>query len=215
MATPATGSQLEMKSSEMKPSAPSAPHYLLLSTSQSRCLGGDWRFVLESLESEQRMDVGDSEPETSGERLELMAVLRGLEALDQPSRVTLVTPSRYVARGIRFGLEAWRRNGWHWENHGEMVPIKDHDLWQRLDRAMRIHNVRIRHWTAAGAFGGSRPGATAARTASHRFASHPDRHAESRTRLVATVKRMLRRLRQAVDLGADLEPRADRCAQVA
>jgi ribonuclease HI len=127
----------------------STPHYLLLSTSQSRSIGGHWRFVLESLESDEQIDVRDSEPNTSGERLELMVVLRGLEALDQPSRVTLVTPSRYVVRGIRFGLEAWRQNGWHWENHGEMVPIKDHDLWQRMDQAMRIHDVRMRHWTAA------------------------------------------------------------------
>ena len=210
----------------------STHHYLLLSNSQNRCIGGHWRFVLESLENGDRMDVRDNEPETSGERLELMAVLRGLEALDQPSRVTLVTPSRYVARGIRFGLEAWRQNGWHWEHHGEMVPIRDHDLWQRVDQAMSIHDVRMRHWTAASvaanrglrsenaalvavASGGSQPQSMAAHTASRRFAPQPASYAKAGLRLVAAVKTMLRRLLQAVDLGTDHESRAGRQAQAA
>ncbi len=201
--------------------ASAAPHYLLLSTS-----GRHWRFVLESLESDERMDVRASEPETSGERLELMAVLRGLEALDQPSRVTLVTPSRYVARGIRFGLEAWRQNGWHWEHHGAMVPIRDYDLWQRMDQAMSIHDVRMRHWTAAGVAvnrglrsectaSAAAASSMAARTTSRRFVPQPVSYDKPGLRLVAAVKIMLRRLLQAVDLGADLESRAGRQPQAA
>ena len=48
--------------------------------------------------------------------------------------MTLVTPSRYVKRGINYGLPEWGRNGWKWEHFGEMVPVKNRDLWQRLDR---------------------------------------------------------------------------------
>jgi ribonuclease HI len=130
------------------------PHYLMLTTCESKPIGGgraavgQWRFVLEALDADDRVDIRDCEPDVIGERLELLAVLRGLEALDQPSRVTMVTPSRYVIRGIRFGLETWKQNDWQWENHGEMVPVKDHDLWQRLDLAMRIHDIRLRHWNA-------------------------------------------------------------------
>ena len=132
--------------------ADTVPHYLLLSTCEPKSTPGEsagqWRFVLEALDGDDRVDIRDSEPGVFGERLELLAVLRGLEALDQPSRVTMVTPSRYVIRGIRFGLESWKQNGWHWEIHGEMAPVKDHDLWQRLERALQIHDVRFRHWNA-------------------------------------------------------------------
>jgi ribonuclease HI len=102
---------------------------------------GQWRFVLSAVDGTVLMDEGDTEPEDRGERLELLSVLRGLEALDQPSHVTVFTSSRYVRRGLAYGIGQWRRNGWTWEHFGEMVPIKNRDLWQRLDNAMRIHHV--------------------------------------------------------------------------
>ena len=78
----------------------------------------------------------------------------GLEALDQPSCVTLVTPSRYVKRGINYGLPEWGRNGWKWEHFGEMVPVKNRDLWQRLDRALKIHRIQGTAWRIDGAHTG-------------------------------------------------------------
>ena len=83
----------------------------------------------------------------------------GLEALEQPSRVTLVTSSRYVSRGLRFGLEEWRSNGWRWERDGRPVPIKNGDLWQRVDWALKFHRVRCRSWRidAAECFAGGEP----------------------------------------------------------
>ena len=92
------------------------------------------------------MVADDVEPDTYGERLELLTVIRGLEALDQPSRVTVMTPSAYVREGIRYGVAEWRRNGWRWEAFGQMIPVKHCDLWQRLDRALRFHHVECRHW---------------------------------------------------------------------
>jgi hypothetical protein len=73
-------------------------------------------------------------------------VIRGLEALDEPSRVTLVTSSRYVRRGLLYGLTEWRTNDWAWEWYGQMVPVKNRDLWQRLDRALEYHHVECRRW---------------------------------------------------------------------
>ena len=70
----------------------------------------------------------------------------GLEALEQPSRVTLITASKYVSRGLADGLQDWRENDWQWENHGAMVPIKNRDLWQRLDRALAFHRLECRAW---------------------------------------------------------------------
>lgn len=121
-----------------------SPHYLLLSESSSFVEPGRWRFVLRSADGRDNLVADDVEPEVRGERLELLAVVRGLEALDQPSRVTLITSSVYVSKGIRHGLGHWRQNGWQWEYYGEMVPVKNGDLWQRVDRAMRFHEVECR-----------------------------------------------------------------------
>ncbi len=130
-----------------------APHFLLFSESSQTPEPGRWRFVLRSSDGAQRVVADDVEPDARGERLELLTVVRGLEALGQPSRVTLVTPSPYIREGIRFGLAEWRRNGWRWEAFGQMIPVKNCDLWQRMDRALRFHEVDCRHWRIDGAHG--------------------------------------------------------------
>ena len=124
-----------------------SPHFLLFSEVVGEARRpGRWRFVLQSIGGQQHLAAEDSEPGTCASRLELLAVVRGLEALDQPSRVTLVTRSRYVARGIRRGLTQWRARRWRWERFGQLVPIRDHDLWQRIDQAMRFHEVDCCGW---------------------------------------------------------------------
>ena len=104
------------------------PHFLLYSDVARQANDASWRFVLESADGANTIEAADAEPDVRGERLELLAVVRGLEALDQPSSVTLVTDSRYVNGGLQFGLEEWRSNGWRWERFGEMVPIKNLDF---------------------------------------------------------------------------------------
>jgi len=129
-----------------------APHFLLFSETsryaaeRARRSRPQWRFVLESVEGGARLEAADEEPNVRGDRLDLLAVVRGLEALDQPSRVTLVTPSQYVSRGLRSGLDQWRETGWQWERFGEMTPITNGDLWRRVDRALHYHRVEVRTW---------------------------------------------------------------------
>lgn len=126
------------------------PHYLLYVTTSKEACRGDWRFALQAADGSARLEVADTEPAVRGERLELLAVVRGLEALEQPSRVTLVTASRYVRRGIAVGLADWRDNGWRWEAYGRWVPIKHLDLWQRLDHALSVHRVELREFRLDG-----------------------------------------------------------------
>jgi ribonuclease HI len=133
-----------------------APHFVLFSESKAvspPCDAGRggcdesaryWHFVLRTEEGSVALDVQDEEADASGERLALLAVVRGLEALPEPSRVTLVTTSGWIRRGLRFGLDSWRDHQWQWERFGKMAPIKNADLWQRVDRALRYHEVDCR-----------------------------------------------------------------------
>jgi ribonuclease HI len=123
------------------------PHYLLFSEATLEApYGGTWRFVLEQVGSAEALSASDFEAAECPERLELLAVVRGLEALDQGAKVTLVTKSRYVSRGLKRGLSDWRANGWRWERFGRVVPVRDHDLWRRVDRALQFHQIECRLW---------------------------------------------------------------------
>jgi ribonuclease HI len=140
--------QLALESHILKtsPMKVATPHYLLFSESCRQDDEGRWRFVLQTVDGSEQLEATDAEPDVNGDRLELLAVVRGLEALEQPSRVTLVTPSKYVNRGLALGLEDWRENNWEWEHYGEMVPVKNRDLWQRIDRALQFHELECRVW---------------------------------------------------------------------
>ncbi len=126
-----------------------APHYLLFTEAKyvsQPSPGGRWRFVLEQIGTATRFEEADTESGIRGERLQLLSVVRGLEALEQQSHVTLITSSKYVGRGIRRGISQWRKNNWQWEKFGTLTLIKNHDLWQRIDRAMAIHQINCRIW---------------------------------------------------------------------
>ncbi len=122
------------------------PRFLLFveGTPETDAAPGRWRFSIEGIETDLHLEADDSEPGVGLPRLELLALVRGLEALDQPSRVTLVTSSRTLGRGLRTGLTAWREADWQWERFGEMTPIKDADLWQRVDAALKFHQISSR-----------------------------------------------------------------------
>ncbi len=130
------------------------PHYLLFCDGNVSTNGenagsqrGRWRFVLENLLSGERIEATDQEVACAPDRSALVAVLRGLEALEQPSRVTLVTTSRYVTRGLQYGLTEWRDNDYSWEHFGAVQPIRNADIWKRIDRALAYHQVQCR-WMA-------------------------------------------------------------------
>jgi ribonuclease HI len=122
------------------------PHYLLFSETGHTEEPGKWRFVLRAAGSVEQFEACDQEPGVCGERLELLTVVRALESLDRPSRVTLMTPDPYIRQGLRFGLPEWRNSGWQWEFYGRMVPVKHSDLWQRMDRAMEFHQIELSKW---------------------------------------------------------------------
>ena len=74
--------------------------------------------------------------------MELLAAICALEALTEPARVDLTTDSQYVRQGITQWVQNWKRNGW---KTAQKQPVKNQDLWQRLDAAVAKHQVEW-HW---------------------------------------------------------------------
>ena len=78
------------------------------------------------------------EADTTNNRMELMAAISALEALTKPSALTIVTDSSYVKNGVTEWMHNWKRRNWRTATNG---PVKNLDLWQRLDAAQSRHNV--------------------------------------------------------------------------
>ena len=83
-------------------------------------------------------EINGAEPETTNNRMELLAAINALESLKRPCRVHLTTDSEYVRRGITEWLENWKRRGWRTAGK---KPVKNADLWQRLERAAATHEI--------------------------------------------------------------------------
>ena len=88
------------------------------------------------------VELSGGEPHTTNNRMELMAAISALEALKRPSTVEMHTDSKYVQDGISKWIHGWKRNGW---KTADKKPVKNIDLWQRLDAAIQRHHVKW-HW---------------------------------------------------------------------
>lgn len=99
---------------------------------------GGWGAILRHNSTERELSGG--EPETTNNRMELMAAIEALSALKQRCRVELYTDSVYVRDGIRSWIHGWKKNGW---KTAAKKPVKNAELWQALDEARNRHDV---HW---------------------------------------------------------------------
>jgi ribonuclease HI len=97
---------------------------------------GGWGAVLMSGEHEK--DLWGGEPMTTNNRMELMAAIQALEALKKPCKVELHTDSQYVRNGISEWISGWKARGW---KTAAKDPVKNEDLWRRLDAARARHEV--------------------------------------------------------------------------
>jgi ribonuclease HI len=91
---------------------------------------------------DREKELKGGELNTTNNRMELMAAISALEALKKPCRVDLHTDSQYLRNGITSWIGTWKRNGWR---TADRKPVKNVDLWQRLDAALVPHQVRW-HW---------------------------------------------------------------------
>ena len=101
---------------------------------------GGWGAILRSHGKEKELWGGEAA--TTNNRMELTAVIRALEALKRPSRVSLHTDSQYVQKGISEWIHSWKRRGW---TTADKKPVKNEDLWRRLDEVAALHEVKW-HW---------------------------------------------------------------------
>lgn len=106
---------------------------------------GGWAFLLRHLPSGKELERSGGDPETTNNRMELLAVIRGLEALKRPACLELITDSVYVGKGLTQWLPKWKANRWRRRPGKPQPDIKNEDLWRRLDRLASIHQVRFTH----------------------------------------------------------------------
>lgn len=97
---------------------------------------GGWGVLLRF--KEQQKHLKGSEPETTNNRMELMAAIQAFESLKRPCEVVITTDSQYVKNGVTQWMDNWKKRGWKTANN---KPVKNQDLWQRLEQAMQGHKV--------------------------------------------------------------------------
>jgi ribonuclease HI len=102
---------------------------------------GGWGALLIARDGEtvlKERELNGGEPETTNNRMELLAAINALESLSRPSKITIVTDSQYVKNGVTSWIFGWKKNGW---KTSAKKPVKNAELWQRLDRAQAQHEV--------------------------------------------------------------------------
>ncbi len=97
---------------------------------------GGWGVIL--IAGTNRKELFGGEPDTTNNRMELMAAIMALEALKKPCTVSLNIDSQYVRQGILQWIHGWKRNGW---KTADRKPVKNAELWVRLDEATRQHSI--------------------------------------------------------------------------
>ncbi|MGH1369634.1 MAG: ribonuclease HI [Maritimibacter sp.] len=117
----------------------------LIAHTDGACSGnpgpGGWGVLLQAKDGakivkERALEGGEAD--TTNNRMELMAAIQALETLERPSTLTIVTDSAYVKNGVTSWIHGWKRNGWRTSNK---KPVKNVELWQRLDDAQARHDV--------------------------------------------------------------------------
>ena len=106
---------------------------------------GGWAYILRHLASNaERVDSGGQEM-TTNNQMEMLAVIRGLEALSRKTTVKIVSDSSYVLKGIEEWMPNWKRRDWKRKEKGKLVPVKNIELWQKLDTLLQEHDVELEH----------------------------------------------------------------------
>lgn len=102
---------------------------------------GGWAYILRHVLSGKEKAASGAAKLTTNNRMELIAVISGLEALREPCDVTLFTDSVYVGKGLSEWMPKWKANGWQRREGVEWKPVMNEELWKRLDELLSVHRV--------------------------------------------------------------------------
>ena len=102
---------------------------------------GGWAFVMKHPASGKELVRSGGQRETTNNQMELMAVIEGLTVLKRPSQVNVVSDSTYVLNGLESWMASWKKNGWQRKEKGRNAPVKNVELWKRLDELKQIHTL--------------------------------------------------------------------------
>jgi ribonuclease HI len=103
---------------------------------------GGWGFILRHLRSGKEMEKSGGEAVSTNNRMELTAVVEGLGQLSRACYVELFTDSVYVGKGMTEWMPKWKSNGWKRREGKSLKPIKNEDLWRKLDELVSIHRIK-------------------------------------------------------------------------
>lgn len=106
---------------------------------------GGWAFILRHAASGKELEGSGGEREATNNQMELMAVIRGLQALKKPCRVEIITDSQYVGKGLSEWMPKWKKNGWRRKTGQKFEPVKNVELWQELDELLAPHDATFTH----------------------------------------------------------------------
>jgi len=106
---------------------------------------GGWAFILRHPSSGKELERSGGERDTTNNRMELTAVIRGLEAIKRSTSIELITDSVYVGKGLSEWLPKWKANGWRRREGNRLKEIKNEDLWRLLDELLAKHTLRFTH----------------------------------------------------------------------
>lgn len=106
---------------------------------------GGWAYVLRHVATGKEKEASGAEPETTNNRMEMQAVIEGLSALTRRCQVELITDSQYVGKGIRDWMPKWKANGWKRREGKTLKPVKNEELWRKLDGLLQKHEVQFTH----------------------------------------------------------------------
>ena len=104
---------------------------------------GGWAYILRHPASGKQKEASGGVASTTNNQMELQAVISALEALNDCCEAEVVTDSQYVAKGSREWMPNWKRNDWRRREKGSWKPVKNVELWKRLDELLARHRVRF------------------------------------------------------------------------
>lgn len=103
---------------------------------------GGWAFILRHPATGKELEKSGGEKVTTNNRMELMAVIQGLQTLTRGSNIELFTDSVYVGKGMMEWMPNWKKNNWRRKEGTQWKPVKNDDLWKQLDEQLQKHRVK-------------------------------------------------------------------------